>query len=105
MDDVHIFQLRLSDRNQEHKKVLQILSAIPKGNRSAAVCNMIIQAQEASDLKTLISETIEKAFSQQLSAIQLSPHPSNPQPASEASDDVPPDLIDMLKSLQKGGDL
>ena len=105
MDDVHIFQLRLSDRNQQHKKVLQILSAIPKGNRSAAVCNMLIQAQEASDLKTLISETIEKAFSHQLSAFRLSSHSSNPQPTSPTSDDVPSDLIDMLKSLQKGGDI
>ena len=105
MDDVHIFQLRLSEQNPLHRQTLQIIQHIPKGKRTAAVCGMIIQAQEASDLKTLISETIEKALSQQLSAIQLSPYPSNPQPKSPTSDDVPPDLIDMLKSLQKGGDI
>jgi hypothetical protein len=80
MDDIHVFQLRLSDRNQQHKKVLQILSAIPKGNRSAAVCNMIIQAQEASDLKTLISETIEKALSRNSPPFSFHPiHPIHSQ--------------------------
>ncbi len=54
--------IRLSPVNATHRKVIEILQNIPKGKRSAAVCEMILHRRRDNDLEERIYRSVRRAL-------------------------------------------
>ena len=91
MADFRRVNLRLNLDNPTQREAWSILSAIPKGYRTDAVCQVLLRQQEQENLRNLIQEVVHEELKQ--TTIQTS--------AEEPEDDA---VLGFLRALQEGDD-
>lgn len=90
MGEIIRLNLRLNLEDPFHKKAWDILSHVPKGQRSNKMCEGIIATAEQTSLRTILREELNRT--QTITAKQ------EIQPEDDS-------VLDFLLSLQKGADL
>lgn len=90
MGEIIRLNLRLNLEDPFHKKAWDILSRVPKGQRSNKMCEGIIATAEQASLRTILREELHQ--------IQI----IRPEQEIQPEDDS---VLDFLLSLQKGADL
>ena len=89
MADFRRVNLRLNLDNPVQRDAWNILSAIPKGYRTEAVCRALLRQQEQENLRKLIQEVVHE----ELKRTTIQPG------AEEPEDDA---VLRFLHSLQEG---
>ena len=91
MADFRRVNLRLNLDNPVQRDAWNILTAIPRGYRTEAVCRALLCQQEQENLRKLIQEVVHEELKQ--STIRPS--------AEEPEDDA---VLGFLRALQEGDD-
>ena len=89
MADLKRVNLRLNLDNPVQRDAWNILSAIPKGYRTEAVCRALLRQQEQGNLRKLIQEVVHE----ELKRTTIQPGAEEPE-----DEDTPP----FLRALQEG---
>ena len=92
MTDFRRVNLRLNLDNPVQMDAWNILSAIPKGYRTEAVCRALLRQREQESLRKLIQEVVHE----ELNHLTIRPC------AEEPEDDA---VLGFLRALQDGDDL
>lgn len=91
------FNLSLALTVPEQQKVYEILSAIPSGQRTNAVCRMLLEHQAQSELldgiRLIIREELQNAAILKENTVQ-----------QVGAGDVDTDILGFLLALQNGGE-
>lgn len=93
-----------------HVAAATILEAIPKGKRTAFICERIVNGADKKDMleeiRTIIRDTIKENFSQ-ASNIQIQPQtyqePEKTQ-TDDAAEEIRKNIFGFLASLEEGDD-
>ena len=89
MAEIHRLSLSLQLDNPTHREAWNILTSIPRGHRTEAVCLAVLRQQEQENLRKIIREVIHDELKH--TTIQAS--------AEEPEDDA---ILGFLRSLQEG---
>ncbi len=99
-DEKHRLNLALDMRIGDHRQAWEILSAIPRGRRTDAVCRMLIEHREQSSLQKII----QKAVREELRAYGGPPAGTTTPEHAPKAGEVRDDILGFLVALQKEGD-
>ena len=91
--------LSLSMQSPQQREAWKVLRAIPPGQRTDAVCQMVCQAQEQDRLL----DTIRKVFREELGKLEL--HPAREKTAKQLAGDVDEGILGFLRALQEEDDM
>ena len=89
--------LAFSMANPRQREAWELLCAIPSGQRADAVCRMILEHRNQSDLL----ETVRTVIREELSGISVTPKIEEPEQQGTGS--VSDDVLGFLLSLQNEG--
>ena len=96
----HRVNLALDMRIGAHRQAWEILSVIPRGRRTEAVCRMLIEYREQSSLQKII----RKAVREELQAYGGSPTKTTKPEQTPKIEAVRDDILGFLVALQEEGD-
>jgi hypothetical protein len=99
-DERHRLNLSLDMRIGAHRQAWEILSVIPRGRRTEAVCRMLIEHREQSSLQKII----RKAVREELQAYGGPPAKTTTPKQTPKAEAVRDDILGFLVALQKEGD-
>jgi hypothetical protein len=99
-DEKHRLNLSLDMRIGDHRQAWEILSAIPRGRRTDAVCRILVEHREQSSFQKII----RKAVREELQAYGGLPAKTTTPEQIPRAGDVRDDILGFLRDLQKEGD-
>jgi hypothetical protein len=99
-DEKHRLNLSLDMRIGDHRQAWEILSTIPRGRRTDAVCRMLVEHREQSSLQKII----RKAVREELQAYGGPPAKTTTPEQTPKAGAVRDDILGFLRDLQKEGD-
>ena len=100
MPEKRRLNLSFSMASPLQRKAWRILSAVPAGQRTDAVCRMILEHKNQTELL----ETVRIAIREELSSVQVTSKIEEPEQQETGS--VSDDVLGFLLSLQnEGGDI
>ena len=99
-DEKHRLNLSLDMRIGDHRQAWEILSAIPRGRRTDAVCRMLIEQRDQSSFLNIV----RKAVREELQAYGGLPAKTTTPEQTPKAGAVRDDILGFLRDLQKEGD-
>ena len=96
MAEIRRLNLSLNLALPFHRQVWQLLSAVPKGHRTDAVCRAVLAQMEQDALKNMLREVLRE----ELKHVEII---SNPDERAAEDDDAA--ILGFLRALQEGEDI